>query len=460
MEVVEDESIATSSTAAPKLLGKPRMEHYRAVDTTLSSSSMLSIEAHPPSARSSNAFFQKTNSSETFDSRHDSPETEPQDSDAMMTSNDTSSSLALPSYGDRLQTTTSTRRVLTGESITHTPITNISSIRARGREEQVSLAPRFGKLETKSRDDFDQAQGEQELGNPSMFSLSGSMSSEFLESQQHSDDHQQEYLHHPNRLTISSPTSTTARDFLREVQGPPPLPSGESMSRSFGSPTLPLHHRFQHTNSAPSRQRPPSSGLPSSPNFLSMPSLTHRVHATLPREHIPNNASSPSPSNTIQGTGSFNCDRDKPVISRCFAWSHDSQDDRRITKRPRMAPTSSASSPHSTGTAAGVMSPSSALETIRDMSPPRALTTSPTKVHWEEKVEHSNELMSHAAVDPQVLFNVTSAIAIAAKGDEEEDVAMGNTDEEGDASKGTEESRMPPPITTARSASHYSFDSL
>ena len=102
------------------------------------------------------------------------------------------------------------------------------------------------------------------------------------------------------------------------------------------------------------------------------------------------------------------------------------------------------------------MSPSSALETIRDMSPPRA--SSPTKVHWEEKVEHSNELMSHASVDPQVLFGVTSAIAIASSGNE--DVAMGDTEEEVDTSQEVEESRTPPPITTAQSASHYSFDSL
>ena len=442
MEVVEDESIVTSSAAPQKVFTAP-----------------LSVETHPPSA-----FFQKTNSSETYDSRHDSPETEPQDSDAMMTSNDVGSGLALPSSGDRLQTTTKAGRVAMGGSLAHTPITNISSIRAYGQEERVSLAPRFGKLESRSRDDSEQAQGEQELGNSSMFSLSGSMSSEFLESQQHSDDHQQEYLQHPNRLTIgmSSPTSTTARDFLREVQGPPPLPSSESMSRSFGSPaTLPLHHRFQHTNSAPIGQRPPfpppssgTSGLPPSP--LQMPTLAHKAYATLPREHI---ASSPSPTKSIQGSGSFNGDRDKPVISRCFAWSHDSQDDRRITKRPRMAPTSLGSSPHSTGTAGGVMSPSSALETIRDMSPPRASTTSPTKVHWEEKVEHSNELMSHAAVDPQVLFGATSAIAIAERG-KDEDVAMGNTEEERDATKQADESRMPPPITTAQSASHYSFDSL
>lgn len=272
MEVVEDESIVTSSTAPQKLFTAP-----------------LSVETHPPSA-----FFQKTNSSETYDSRHDSPETEPQDSDAMMTSNDVGSGLALPSSGDRLQTTA------------HTPITNISSIRAYGQEERVSLAPRFGKLESRSRDDSEQAQGEHELGNSSMFSLSGSMSSEFLEGQQYSDDHQQEYLQHPNRLTVgmSSPTSTTARDFLREVQGPPPLPTSESMSRSFGSPaTLPLHHRFQHTNSAPIGQRPPfpppssgTSGLPPSP--LQMPTLAQKAYATLPREHI---ASSPSPTKSIQG---------------------------------------------------------------------------------------------------------------------------------------------------------------
>ena len=108
------------------------------------------------------------------------------------------------------------------------------------------------------------------------------------------------------------------------------------------------------------------------------------------------------------------------------------------------------------------MSPSSALETIRSVasSTKSALdrssenisnSASPTKVHWEEKVEHSNELMGHASVDPQVLFGVSSAIQIASNGD---DVAM----EEGDANQSND--RIPPPITTAASASHYSFDSL
>lgn len=462
---VEDESIATAG------YGKLRMDHHRTVDTAMSSSSMLSVETHPPSSKSNNnnnPFSYQASSSDTVDSRHDSPKEDPEDdSDAMMT--------------EDAQIDRKTARIVTGEGAI---ITRVSTF----REEKVSLAPRFGKLERSTRDQLDK-EGEEGQHDPGMFSLSGSMSSEFLESQQQHEDHQQEYLDHPNRLTVgmNSPTSTTARDFLREVQcPPPPLPnySGERDGNSRtgrASPAYPLHQRFGGHQRPPFH--PPSGGSASnyvptsSPNLPQFPSLSHATksssHPTLPREHTPN-ASSPASTNTIPGLGSFNCDRDKPVISRCFAWSQDSQDDRRITKRARTMATgmtSSASSPLSTD---GVMSPSSALETIRGSaasSSKNALedrsseipgnhsnpsSASPTKVHWEEKVEHSNELMSHAAVDPQVLFGATSAIQIATSSNR--DVAMGNT-EEGDAQQQGSE-RIPPPIATAQSASHYSFDSL
>ena len=448
---VEDESIATAS------YGKPRMDHHRTVDTPMSSSSMLSVETHPPSTRSNNPCTYQASSSDTVDSRHDSPKEDQEDSDAMMTSEDANSRISMK-----------TTREVTGES--STAITRVNTF---GPEEKVSLAPRFGKLERSSRDQLDE-EGEEGEHDPSMFSLSGSMSSEFLESQQQHEGHQQEYLDHPNRLTVgmNSPTSTTARDFLREVQcPPPPLPtySGErdgNSRTSLGSPSLPLHQRFGGNHQRPPFH-PPSVASSPSPNLPQFPSMNHSgnkaSHPTLPREHVPN-ASSPASTNTIPGIGSFNCDRDKPVISRCFAWSQDSQDDRRITKRARTTPNgmaSSASSPLSTDTT-GVMSPSSALETIRSVasstksaldrsSENHSNSASPTKVHWEEMVEHSNELMSHASVDPQVLFGATSAIQISSNGD---DVAM----EDGDANQSND--RIPPPITTAASASHYSFDSL
>ena len=478
MEVVEDENIATASTMAPKFFSNPRMEQLRTVDTTMSSSSMRSVETHPPSTRNSNPFSYQPSSSDTADSRQDIPEKKQrEDSDAMMTSADASSGLVLPSSA----------RVVTGD-------TNVGRVSSFGHEEKVSLAPRFEKLKTSNRDEPDEQGNEEEndLGSLSMFSISGSMSSEFLENQQFNDDHQQEYLHHPNRVVvgINSPTSTTDRRFLREVQCPNlPSYSGESAASSrtgFGSTALPLHHSFTHTGSTTNRQRPPfppSVGFPP-PNPPQIPSLSHTnnkaSHPTLPQEHVPNSASSSSPTNTIPGVGSYNCDRDKPVISRCFAWSQDSQDDRRITKRARTTPngkTSSDSSPLSTETT-GVMSPSSALETIQgsavsfiatkvvamenrsleipgnhdSVSPPPS--SSPTKVHWEEIVEHPNELMSRA-VDPQVLFGVSSAIQIATTNNE--DVAMGNTNE---GNRHETNDRMLPPITTARSASHYSFDSL
>jgi hypothetical protein len=88
-------------------------------------------------------------------------------------------------------------------------------------------------------------------------------------------------------------------------------------------------------------------------------------------------------------------------------------------------------------------------------SPPPARLSSPTKVHWEEKVDNSNELMSHA-VDPQVLFGTTASSHN--NNNNEEDVVMNESDlESADSEKNT---AMPPPIETAQSASHYSFESL
>ena len=71
-----------------------------------------------------------------------------------------------------------TTREVTGESST-----TITRVNTFGREEKVSLEPRFGKLERSSREQLDE-EGEEGDHDPSMFSLSGSMSSEFLESQQ------------------------------------------------------------------------------------------------------------------------------------------------------------------------------------------------------------------------------------------------------------------------------------
>lgn len=535
MEVVEDEDIATTNSAASKMYGKPphRMDHHRTLDTTMSSVMMmkvatkgsnLSVETHPPS--------------DTLDSRHDSPK-EHDDSDVTMISdipnnvNLTLSNNSNPMYGNH-PTTPSALPVVSLSMRDSRVITvgsrassNSSSGSAFVREEKVSLAPRFGKLEGRNRHGDPVGEGtdgepdrhlqELNLNNSSLFSLSGSMDSEFLEHQHHHPDHQHEYLQHPTRLAVgmNSPTSTTDRDFLREAQCPalPNLDEREEMvpniRRIFGTAVPPLRHRLSntvHTNQRPpfhpptvaaatsafsnnpssqSLSTPPPPNLPQPPTIPPLNINKFSSHPTLMREHT-RSASSPSPTNTIPGIGSF-CDnsslggREKPVISRCFAWSQDSQDDRRISKRARtttecQGQTSSNSSPLSTESVE-VMLMSSALETIRghtdhsveepsareilpgqhlgdeDHSSAPPSSSPPTRVHWEEKVEHSNELMSHA-VDPQVLFG--TSIQNTSNGNE--DVAMGDGDYHPTESDIDE--FMPPPIATAHSASQYSFDSV
>ena len=512
MEVVEDESIATKSTAASKLYDKSyhRMDHHGMIDTTIASSmkmmgvttngSNLSVDTHPPSTRSKNPFSEMPSSSDTFDSRHDSPKEEDDSSDDMMTSDNpsngnpkNSSVFVLPppnkqSNSNRMPMPPSLRIHVTTEDIRANISTNI---RTFVREEKVSLVPRFGRLESSgNRQDEKVGDGEEEQpephlkDNPSLFSLSGSMSSEFLEHQQHHPDHQQEYLRHPNGLAMgmASPTSTTARDFLREFQCPPPIPGLDGEREGIATINSPFH-------------RPSAAAATSNHSSSQLSQINNKKsHPTLLREHI----QSPSSSNaSIPGVGgSFSCDnggRDKPVISRCFAWSQDSQDDRRITKRARTIHQegieggirSSASSPLSTDTIE-VMSPTSALETIRGTSadndhhrattldepssrqilpihhlgdsPPPPPSTPPTKLNWDEKVEHSNELMSHA-VDHQVLFETTREATAGHGGDGNEDVAMGD-ESNINSNNAIEPDSMPPPITTAHSASRYSFDSL
>ena len=552
--------------------------------------SNLSVEVQPPSstlnASSGNNPFSEhrpsafSSESEPRDSRHDSPGGQ-DDGDATMTmsSNELGSTAANNHQGHQIHRQSRIdnrsgfvlpppnnnapvlptsplmkRRVVTGEMGGRSSSGSSSNNGMPMHEERVALAPRFGSLESSHHHqnqagESDPRLQEEDNNDSSLFSISGSMSSEFLEHQHHHPDHQQEYLqnhHHHHRLvvgmntglnvgmTMNSPTSTTARDFLREVQCPP-LPSLESGSvgreagRSLSARTT-SYYNHAHSNLAAS-QRPPfhrSTPLPSS------------SHSTLMREQQQHSsrAPSPSPTNTsIQGVGSF-CDnsstgRDKPVISRCFAWSQDSQDERRITKRARTTTDagssgqiSSASSPLSTDE---ILSPSSALELVQGQShsnvssigrapppddedssssrqaqaaevhhhplhphplhlplgnssssssppPPPPLSPPPTKVHWEEKIDHSNELMGHAStVNPQVLFdasvttrttqvtastttppnlghshfyNVSNNIeGSSSSNNSNQDVSMGDVG-------------VPPPITTAQSASHYSFESM
>lgn len=597
MEVVEDESIPTASTSPSKLYGKPlrnrRMDHHSTLETTRSSMMMmnmnvttmgsdLSVETHPSSTRTTGTipFSERISAShsDSRDSRHDSPKE--QEDDAMMTSEDPiqsngnggafvlpprkseNSNLQVPLAPSSLRTLPSSlrTRVITGGSRANSHesnssnsngnISSSSSTTTFVREEKVSLAPRFGRLEHESvnggsligREEPLLAERPEELSsraldrqshlqeldtNSSLFSISGSMSSEFLEHQhQHHPDHQEEYLRYPTRIgaAMNSPTSTTGRDFMRELQCPS-LPGHESEERvastriHYGEivPAVPLQYRYQgHMN----HQRPPFHNATTPSSNLSL-ALTKHSSALLgehiqstPQIQIPS-ASSPSPTNTIPGIGGSFCDnsigsasgRDKPVISRCFAWSQDSQDDRRITKRARTLQEqqreqadvdNDGSFPVFTNEVqltlpSQLQMPSSFLASVKqgqlqvqiiptaiqhpsnsDVESSPMAPTLPTKVHWEEKVEHSNELMSHTGAHHQVLFGATDRNSQhqSHSQHQHEDVAMGDDEDES-------ESNLPTPgvsnrksdaisnlnvvdlpcIATANSASHYSFES-
>lgn len=95
---------------------------------------------------------------------------------------------------------------------------------------------------------------------------------------------------------------------------------------------------------------------------------------------------------------------------------------------------------------------------------------SPTRVHWEEKVESSIDLMNRV-VPPQVLFGSNSPsndididshsnINININGND--DVAMGDDEDQHQQQEPMIDhtNSLPPPITVANLASHYSFESL
>lgn len=95
-----------------------------------------------------------------------------------------------------------------------------------------------------------------------------------------------------------------------------------------------------------------------------------------------------------------------------------------------------------------------------------ARSESPTRVHWEEKVENSIDLMSRA-VPPQVLFG-SSIPSDNTNGhghstiNSNDDVAMGDDEDQQQQQEPMIDhtNSLPPPITVANSASHYSFESL
>ncbi|VEU40234.1 unnamed protein product [Pseudo-nitzschia multistriata] len=621
MEIVEEESIATANTTSGKPFDNPRHPNHQALGYNRSnlsmmmqmnvssngSSSNLSVETHPASSsnqsqsnnNNGNFFASSPLSSELRDSRHDSPKEdetsqEECDDDAMMLSevpdaptNHNNSRFILPpppvhnclakssTLLSRGQTSSagglSLGRIITEGSTATTATSGGTSGNAFVREEKVSLTPRFGSAPPQkggigsSESNHRQGpQGPDDLDSEHLFSISGSMSSEFLEHQHHNPDHQHDYgtpHERQSEMGMKSPTSTTARDLLREVQCPS-LPSthgnshgnAQGRTRSASLPFLgtpPLHHYLSDSATASNRQtfqlqprlpdgpmlssnhqhyNPPSLSSTSPPTSTFHQKPSH--HPTLMREHQQPQALSSSPTSSSQalpGSGSF-CDgnggREKPVISRCFAWSQDSQDERRITKRARLVlpengnknavASSSPLSPDSRGAphteSSSFSSAPTTLESIvrgakgtgdRGRQPryhidehkteheasrgdrkgndnrhghglerkdknsvpvggagSLSASPSPTRVHWEEKVGNSIELMRRV-VPPQVLFgdNTTNSNS--------EDVAMGDDDSHPATNSSqvpmihtTSSNGFPPPITAAFSASQYSFESI
>ena len=153
-----------------------------------------------------------------------------------------------------------------------------------------------------------------------------------------------------------SPTSTTATsDFLREVQiqsGPPLPPIDNNTNSNINSNNGAASTSLVSSYIAPSassflRRRPPFHPASTSASGLFVSSPTNTNNSIPGIGSMGGYGSSFCESTTgTGGTGTGTASsRDKPVISRCFAWSQDSQDERRITKRARMLPTGSGTSP-------------------------------------------------------------------------------------------------------------------
>jgi hypothetical protein len=82
--------------------------------------------------------------------------------------------------------------------------------------------------------------------------------------------------------------------------------------------------------------------------------------------------------------------RDKPSLLRCFAWSQDSQEERRMTKRRKENP----------------------AERTTDSSRPTLLRrdSSPTMVHWEEKIDtmELSDALRHSGNSAPLVFSHSS----------------------------------------------------
>ncbi|KAG7337495.1 hypothetical protein IV203_030587 [Nitzschia inconspicua] len=251
-------------------------------------------------------------------------------------------------------------------------------------------------------------------------------------------------------LEPGSPTSTTARDFLREVPCPSiPIQSTRSNCSSVGSSLLPSGRSFSMDQSDSSQ-------------------FARTRYATQP---LADDGTTGSRKQQQSCTGRALC--------RSFAWSQDSQDDLRITKRARVggANVSDVSSPFNNYPqdhpmslfvpptlapqpqqhqqlqhAEGNLQESSSHFFEDDDEHRDDPCFSPTMVHWEEKLVDGDELLVRAAArhnsdnNDRLLFQ--SPLQFQAH--------SGFTSRIVSDIAGT----FPPPsIAAAASATQYSFDS-
>jgi hypothetical protein len=250
-----------------------------------------------------------------------------------------------------------------------------------------------------------------------------------------------------------SPTSTTARDFLREIPCPSiPIQSIGSNSSTVGSTVMQLGRSFsmdQSDSSNCARARHSTSQ-----RFL------HRSNG----EENVNDPTRPSSAGR--------------ALCRSFAWSHDSQDDLRSTKRARMGNGTHSNYnnnnypllPNSTQNVLFVTPPPASVPQQQDNLQFSSshfleeeeveeehrddLTFSPTMVHWEEKVGDGDELLARASRHHQQRWQQQQQRQEGFRQQHHPPLVGFVTRLELSISGG-----LPPPIVPAASASQYSFDS-
>jgi hypothetical protein len=268
----------------------------------------------------------------------------------------------------------------------------------------------------------------------------------------------------PSLADPSSPTSTTAGavDFLREIRPCPSIPIEAEDSNCSSTVVV-------GNGSSAFVQATRSFSMDQSDSSC-LTRVRNTAQAFLPQDYIVPLASGVSTArssiNAMGGNGRALC--------RSFAWSHDSQDDLRITKRARIGgsvgeslpvypPSMSASINHETASSPQrsshddsnnshlrllQQSSSHFYEEDDDQEHRDKPSFSPTMIHWEEKVVDSNDLLNRLQQTGMT---------------EQSQLQQQQQRQQVSASTFFSFSRQgsfPPPIAAAASASQYSFDSI